>query len=392
MAASAVGNRLLIIDDEPGFATAAKKIGESVGFEVTVTDNADAFLKATRQWHPHAILMDLRMPGTDGIELLRVLAADQCTAHIVLMSGSDQKTLETAMQLGRDRGLNMAGVLPKPLRAQALRDLFGGLKPVSTPLLVTEIADALGSGQLLLEYQPKLNLREHRITGVEALLRWRHPDRGIVMPNDFIPIAEESDIIGQLTDWVVLTAAKQSTVWRANNLDFDVAVNISAADVGDLTLPDRLEALCRQAGLDPSAMILELTETGAMREPVQMMDVLTRLRLKGFMLSIDDFGTGYSSLVQLQRLPFSEIKIDASFVSQMTTNTGSRVIVEIIIDLAHKLSLKSAAEGVEDAAALRVLDAMGCDFAQGYYLSRPVAAERIPAIVAQVGAPEKLAT
>ena len=125
-----------------------------------------------------------------------------------------------------------------------------------------------------------------------------------------------------------------------------------------------------------------------MREPVQMMDVLTRLRLKGFMLSIDDFGTGYSSLVQLQRLPFSEIKIDASFVSQMTTNTGSRVIVEIIIDLAHKLSLKSAAEGVEDAAALRVLDAMGCDFAQGYYLSRPVAAERIPAIVAQVGAPE----
>jgi len=255
MAASAVGNRLLIIDDEPGFATAAKKIGESVGFEVTVTDDADAFLKATRQWHPHAILMDLRMPGTDGIELLRVLAADQCTAHVVLMSGSDQKTLETAMQLGRDRGLNMAGVLPKPLRAQALRDLFGGLKPVSTPLLVTEIADALGSGQLLLEYQPKLNLREHRITGVEALLRWRHPDRGIVMPNDFIPIAEESDIIGQLTDWVVLTAAKQSTVWRANNLDFDVAVNISAADVGDLTLPDRLEALCRQGGLNPSAMI-----------------------------------------------------------------------------------------------------------------------------------------
>ncbi len=127
-------------------------------------------------------------------------------------------------------------------------------------------------------------------------------------------------------------------------------------------------------------MILELTETGAMREAVQMMDVLTRLRLKGFRLSIDDFGTGYSSLVQLQRLPFSEIKIDRSFVMQMTKNKGCRVTAEIVVDLARKLELKSVAEGVEDEAALDSLAAMGCDMAQGYFLSRPVAADRIPKI------------
>ena len=372
-----MANRLLIIDDEPGFATAARKIGENLGFEVLVADNADVFLRAAREWRPQAILMDLKMPGTDGIELLRALAADQCRAQVALMSGSDQKTLETAMQLGRDRGLNMAGLLPKPLRFQGLRDLFNQLRHIPKALLSIDVIDAIASDQLFLEYQPKFDLHLDRITGVEALLRWRHPDRGIVPPLDFIAIAEESDIIGRVTEWVVGTAARQVATWKANNLDLDVAVNISAADVRDLGLPDRLEALCRQAGLDPSGVTLELTETGAMREPVQMMDVLTRLRLKGFRLSIDDFGTGYSSLVQLQRLPFSEIKIDASFVRQMTANKGSRVIVEIIIDLARKLGLRSVAEGIEDGATLQALRELGCDVAQGFYLGRPVVADRI---------------
>lgn len=381
MAGISFANRLLIIDDEPGFATAARKIGENLGFEVVVAGNAELFLRAAREWRPHAILMDLKMPGTDGIELLRALAADRCRAQIALMSGSDRKTLEAAMQLGRDRGLNMAGLLPKPLRLQELRDLFNELNQVPKPLLSIDVTDGIAADQFFLEYQPKLDLRLGRITGVEALLRWRHPARGILPPLDFIPIAEESGIIGHLTEWVVATAARQVTIWRASNLDLNVAVNISAADVRDLGLPDRLEALCREAGADPSCVTLELTETGAMREPVQMMDVLTRLRLKGFSLSIDDFGTGYSSLVQLQRLPFSEIKIDASFVRQMTTNKGSRIIVEIIIDLARKLGLKSVAEGVEDAAALQALRDRGSDVAQGYYLGRPVIADKIPDIL-----------
>jgi EAL domain-containing protein (putative c-di-GMP-specific phosphodiesterase class I) len=158
-------------------------------------------------------------------------------------------------------------------------------------------------------------------------------------------------------------------------------VNFSASDLEDLELPERLEQHCRNATIDPSFLTLELTETGAMREAIQLMDVLTRLRLKGFKLSIDDFGTGYSSLVQLQKAPFSEVKVDLSFVMQMMSNPGCRVIVEIIVDLARKLGLKSVAEGVEDAAALRALIDMGCDMAQGYYISRPIAADLMPEFV-----------
>jgi len=157
----------------------------------------------------------------------------------------------------------------------------------------------------------------------------------------------------------------------------EVAVNISARDLEDLDLPDRLDQHCRNCQLDPAMMTIELTETGAMHEAVQMMDVLTRLRLKGFKLSIDDFGTGYSSLVQLQKMPFSEIKIDRSFVMQMQTNQGCRAIVEIVIDLAKKLGLTSVAEGVEEEAALHSLKEMGCDAAQGFQICRPLAAVRV---------------
>jgi EAL domain-containing protein (putative c-di-GMP-specific phosphodiesterase class I) len=164
-------------------------------------------------------------------------------------------------------------------------------------------------------------------------------------------------------------------------MDLDVAVNISAKDLEELDLPDRLHQHCMAAGIDPASMTLELTETGAMREAVQMMDVLTRLRLKGFKLSIDDFGTGYSSLVQLQKMPFSEIKIDRSFVTQMTSNEGCNVIAGIIVELARRLGLKSVAEGVEEELALEALIGIGCDVAQGFYLSRPLAPERVPELV-----------
>jgi EAL domain-containing protein (putative c-di-GMP-specific phosphodiesterase class I) len=171
--------------------------------------------------------------------------------------------------------------------------------------------------------------------------------------------------------------------WHADNPGLEVAVNISAKNLEDLDFPDRLHQRCQDVGVDSALLTLELTETGAMREAMRLMDVLTRLRLKGFKLSIDDFGTGYSSLVQLQQMPFSEVKIDRSFVAPMMNNEGCKVIVEIVIDLARKLKLKSVAEGVEDEAALRSLMALGCDAAQGYHLSRPVAADLIPSFISE---------
>jgi EAL domain-containing protein (putative c-di-GMP-specific phosphodiesterase class I) len=374
-------NRLLVVDDDPGIGRLIKRVAEGSGFDVVVREDPRVLGKTARSWHPAIIIMDLQMPGVDGIELLRDLAADRSSAQVILTSGVDGKVLESALQLGRERGLSMAGMLEKPIRLETLRELLGTVKPIAQSLLATDLAEAIAADQLFLEYQPKLDCRLGRISGVEALVRWRHPSLGIVRPDQFIALAEETDLIHRLTDWVVASAARQAAAWRHENLALGIAVNISAKDLENLDLPERLHRHCEQVGVDPALMTLELTESNAMREPVQMRDVLTRLRLKGFELSIDDFGTGYSSLVQLQRMPFSEIKIDRSFVAQMMDNTGCRVIVEIIIDLARKLGLTSVAEGVEGEAALESLTAMGCDIAQGYYLSRPLAADGLSGFV-----------
>jgi EAL domain-containing protein (putative c-di-GMP-specific phosphodiesterase class I) len=382
------GDRLLVVDDEPAFGAIVKRVAQSCGFEVVVTETAGAFINAARLWHPTVIMLDLRLPGSDGIELLRSLAADKCEAHIVLSSGADAKVLEAAMQLGRERGLRMGEAVQKPVRAESLRERLSSFKRLPKLQLSADLSLAISSDQLFLEYQPKLDCRLSRITGVEALVRWRHPLHGIIPPDQFIELAEENGLIGRLTDWVVSNAAAQCARWRTERgLSLNIAVNISARDVEGLDFPDRLERRCLEAGLDPECMTIELTETSAMREAMQMMDVLTRLRLKGFKLSIDDFGTGYSSLVQLQKLPFSELKIDKSFVMQMSTNHGCRVIVEIVVDLARKLGLSSVAEGVEDQAALDRLIAMGCDMAQGYCVSRPVGADRIIELAADGATP-----
>jgi EAL domain-containing protein (putative c-di-GMP-specific phosphodiesterase class I) len=247
-----------------------------------------------------------------------------------------------------------------------------------------ELDVALAEGQLELHYQPKFDNVRGRIGGVEALVRWRHPTCGLLFPDKFIPIAERTGRIGRLTQWVIAEAVAQCGRWRDGGLDLHAAVNISAADLEDLELPDRSHSLCRRAAIDASTITFELTESMAMRQPTDSLDVLTRLRLKGFHLSLDDFGTGYSSLIRLRRLPLSELKIDRSFVMHMLTDADCRSIVEVVVLLAQKLGLRSVAEGVETREALVVLTEMGCDMAQGYYLSRPVPAGEIPTLVGRL--------
>jgi EAL domain-containing protein (putative c-di-GMP-specific phosphodiesterase class I)/CheY-like chemotaxis protein len=375
-------NRLLVIDHDPAFGRLVKMVAEGLGFEVVLTEAPDTILKTARNWRPAVLMLDLRTPGTDGIELLRGLAEDKCIAHVILMSGMDDKVMETAVQLGRDRGLKMGDVVRKPVQLNTIQELLVRFLPTQT-ILLSDLAEAIVADQLFLEYQLILDCSLARMTGVEALLRWRHPTLGIIAPDQFLPLAEETDLIHRLTDWVVVAAAKQIAAWHADNSALNVAVNISAKNLEELDFPDRLHKHCQDVGIDCAMITLELTETGAMREAVRLMDVLTRLRLKGFKLSIDDFGTGYSSLVQLQKMPFSEVKIDRSFVASMMNNEGCRVIVEIVIDLARKLKLKSVAEGVEDEPALRRLMALGCDAAQGYHLSRPVASHMIPSFISE---------
>ncbi|MHB1699416.1 MAG: EAL domain-containing response regulator [Acidobacteriaceae bacterium] len=378
--------RLLVLDDEIAVAQTVAWVAESVGFETRVSTTPEELLRLIAQWEPSHLAIDLVMPGMDGIEVLRALADMNCSAAIIVMSGMGVKVLESAQRATGDRGLNIAGLLPKPFQARALRDLLNAPTAQNVPLhngegrsresLITkdDLAAAIVADEFLLHYQPKIRLADGQIVGFEALLRWQHPTRGLVFPDAFIPMAEQSGCIVPITyrifeiglDWLRSVDAQFS---------LSLAINLSAINFTDLQLADRLQETCRKFQVDPRRINLELTETSAMNGSAMAFDVLTRLRIKGFSLGIDDFGTGYSSMVQLAQMPFSELKIDRSFVLSMLRSQESRTIVESTISLGKRLGLTTVAEGVEDAATMRTLRELGCDIGQGYFFARPMRGE-----------------
>ena len=369
--------RLLIIDDEPAICDFVSGVAEGLGYEVSATGDPDKFLSLLGDFRPNTLIIDLNMPEVDGIELLRVLGADHYQGAVLLMSGVDPKVLVAAQESGTSHGLNMLGILEKPMLVSDLRDT---LQKARTTLRVTTESDlrkALKLGQLTIHYQPKVARHQEsgwRIKGAEALVRWQHPEFGLVMPNEFIPLAEETGLISAITDYVLRAAVAKMRFWHDSGMDVGVAVNIPSDLLTDLDLPDRLMVLFDEYGVDSSRLTLEVTEGTAMEVSKHNIDVLTRLRLKGIQLSIDDFGTGYSSLRQLLRLPFNELKIDRSFVMEASSNADARTIVKASISLAHNLNMSVCAEGVESQEIWDFLDAEGCDTAQGYFFSKPVSA------------------
>jgi len=236
---------------------------------------------------------------------------------------------------------------------------------------------AIQKGELMLHYQPKFDLRTRRIVGVEALVRWLPPGQELVFPDAFIGVAERAGIMKPLTFAVLDLALRQYRVWHVRGLTLPMAINLTASILDDNDFPAELCAALEAEFVSPAGVALELTESVVMAKPDRTMDILERLSGMGFQLAIDDFGTGYSSLAYLGRLPVDEIKIDRSFVLKMSTNDGDRTIVQASIELAHKFGKRVVAEGVEDTTTLRLLEEMGCDQAQGYLISRPLAAEHL---------------
>jgi diguanylate cyclase (GGDEF)-like protein/PAS domain S-box-containing protein len=245
--------------------------------------------------------------------------------------------------------------------------------------LLGELRHAIEHDELRLHYQPKLDLRNGVVVGVEALVRWQHPQRGFLPPGDFIPLAEQTGLMTPLSRRVLEAALKQHQAWLRVGLDIPVAVNLSRRTLHDPQLPEMVAQLLARWEVPPGALILEITESSLMADPARAAENLTQLRALGVRISIDDFGTGYSSLASLKNLPVDELKIDQSFVQAMATDASSRAIVRAIIDLADALKLRVVAEGVEDRATWDVLVGLGCDVAQGYFLSRPIAAMELEA-------------
>jgi len=368
---------LAALDDEAMFCEFVSEAADLCGYDAFATIDPDKFFAHIERRPPAVIVLDLRMPDIDGLQALRRLADEGFKANILLASGADGRAMDTAICLGRAHGLNMAGIIRKPIDMDALRGLLESQVQVENPLSAARLAAAIAGGELTMHYQPILDLRANRTTGVEALVRWRHPRLGMLMPAAFVPLAEKGDLIGALTDWALAQAVRQAAAWHDAGLTIKIAVNISNASMPDEGLPERLESMCADAGVPPSAIALELTESAAMRDPARAMEMFVRLRSKGFDLSIDDFGTGYSSLAQLQRLPFTTLKIDRSFVMSALASEASASIVLAVISLAHALKLTAVAEGVESAETLAFLKENGCDSAQGYHIARPMPATDI---------------
>ena len=370
-------NRLLIIDDEVSLAKVVAKGGKLSGYETSYTDDPEEFLRQLKEWEPSVVVVDLQMPGKDGIELLRIMAENRCAAKIIVCSGIDTRTLDTAHRLGNELGLQMAGVLSKPVRLSELNEVLGALSVGDFQPDPSSLRQAILSNDLYLLYQPKVSLETGKVVAVEALVRWKTPYGQVISPDVFIPMAEEQGVMDEVTNWVLCNAIGQLGRWKAEGMETKVAINISAANLHNLKLPDEIADLCVAAGMSPDCVTIELTETASMGDPAKMMDVLARFRIKRFSLSIDDFGTGYSSLTQLQRLPFSEIKIDKSFVIDMDKTEESKIIAKTVVDMAHNLGLLVCAEGVENEKVLSLLRDFGCDFVQGFYFSAPVTPDKI---------------
>jgi EAL domain-containing protein (putative c-di-GMP-specific phosphodiesterase class I) len=281
-------------------------------------------------------------------------------------------------------GVDVAGAFCKPIALDELEVLLVRLKSQTKIITINHLRQGIENGQLVVHYLPKATLKSPGrwiIEGAEALVRWEHPEYGLLYPKDFIGLAEESGLIIEVTDFVFRAAMEQARVWFQKGLYMELGVNLSAQFLGDLGFPDRLLTLVRENNLDPSMLTLELTETAAMNDPSVALDILARLRVKNINVCLDDFGTGASSLTHLYRMPFSEVKLDNQFTNDMRLREDARALVEGLIYLAHKLKMRACAEGVEDEATLEMLEAMHCDKVQGHLIGAAVRAKDLEAIV-----------
>lgn len=378
---------LVILDDNEPVAQFLASVGRGCNWRVDTVSNGTDFQALIAASPPDAIMLDLQLGSSDGVEQLHFLRELGFRGAIILMSGFDARVLASAGDIGASLGLSIVGVLEKPApvaRVRALLDAIarGGaapavataaVEPAGEALTAAAVARAMDAGWLELHLQPIVTARHHVVAAAEALVRCRDPMLGLVEPDRFIAAAEENpEVIDRLTMWVAETGAAQYSKLAATGRDIRICINVSGRSLGSLDFADRMAAVLERGAVPQGAIGLEITESVATHDLDATASVLTRLRLKGFPLAIDDFGTGHSSLTTLRRLPFSTIKIDKSFVSELETSSDSLTIVRAVIGLAHDLHLTSVAEGVTSADVADRLADLGIDCLQGYHFSGPL--------------------
>lgn len=380
--------RILVLDDEPFMLMLLARQLANLGFtQVDTCDNGQTALERVDDpvLAPQLILCDLNMPGMDGMEFVRKLVEHGYAGSLILVSGEDERTLHSARRLVQAHHIDVLGSLQKPVPPQALFQLVERWVPSAQlaqhlqgkGYVVERLAQAIQTGELVNHYQPKVSVSSGEVVGMETLVRWRHPEDGLVYPDQFIGMAEAHGLIDALTEVVLAQALQDSAIWAREGLALKVAVNVSMDNLHALEFPERITAAAAAAGVKPQSIVLEVTESQLMKDLRAPLEILTRLRLRRFKLSIDDFGTGHSSLVQLRDVPFDELKIDQSFVHGAHHNETLRAIFFASLGLAKELGMEVVAEGVEDADDWDFLQKSGCDLAQGYFIARPMPADKV---------------
>jgi EAL domain-containing protein (putative c-di-GMP-specific phosphodiesterase class I)/FixJ family two-component response regulator len=371
---------LLVLDDDPDMCGLVVRAARSAGYSASGTTEFEEF-KSSLGPETTVVVLDLMMPGIDGIQVLRYLSDRNYRSEVVLISGYDKKVLNVAGHLAKSLGLNVRASVQKPIKLEALREVLA--KPVSRQDAASGLASAgdfpdaenarqaLAADQLLVYYQPQFDIRTRELAGMEALVRWKPPGRSVLPAEAFIGTFESSGLIDELT-WIVsrkILADRRKCPAEMRRVP--VSMNLSALSLHDLSLPERLMGVIEAHGGAPSDFVLEITESGLVEQLHTALDVLARMRLKGFSLSIDDFGTGFAMMQQLQHVPARELKLDMAFVQSMLNEESADVIVRKTIELGHDLDMVVVAEGVETTEQLNRLREYGCDIAQGYLLGRP---------------------
>jgi EAL domain-containing protein (putative c-di-GMP-specific phosphodiesterase class I)/FixJ family two-component response regulator len=392
-----VERSVLVIDDAASVRATLVDILTALGVaNVIAVDNGYAALDVLKDLAgaPCTVFCDLAMPHMDGVQVIRAIAEKRLSADIILMSGKDRRILDIVSEVAREAGHRVVGSIGKPFDRETVAAVLQkavmqsdrGTKPVPIAMTASEIDRAIREERIEVVFEPQIDLHKGRVVGAEALARIRGPE-GLIPPSRFIQSAESAGLIGALTEAVIRQATEQAGRWWRLGHSLDLAINLSASLAALPTMPFNLADACRRAGVPAASVIIELTESGAANLH-SIIECVARFRLLDFRIAIDDFGTGHSSLERLQKVPFTELKIDRSFVTGASRDLDKLSIIESSVQLAHRLRLRVIAEGIEDLDDQRIARVLGCDAAQGYLYMRPDACsvllsrtERIEAVV-----------
>jgi EAL domain-containing protein (putative c-di-GMP-specific phosphodiesterase class I)/AmiR/NasT family two-component response regulator len=375
---------VLVIDDDPLFCVIAEEtlLALGAGQVMVAGDGAEGLqMVADRPEAFDLILCDLNMPNIDGVLVLRELGSRNYSGALIIVSSEKQAVIESVYAMARLAGVRMLGALKKPLNANALKQLplsevsaqSGQISAVSRD----ELRAALDTEAIVPVYQPKLDLQNGEIRSVEVLARYAQPGSGLKSAYAYLLAGESHGMMLELTLSQIEQVAFQARSWRDAGLDLDFAFNISPSLLQDNHLPEHLMAAVEKGELSPHMITLEITEDQLIHYSADVLEVLSRLRIKGFHLSIDDFGTGATSFEQLRRYPFSEMKIDMTFVQDVLTDSFARLTVATSLKLANFLNMSVVAEGVETEAQLDYFRKAGAAFVQGYLIAKPLAGDDV---------------